>query len=72
MKSKKCEEYHFKYYDDKNLFDLSYQHGCYKAYFKRKGANKSIDKMKKVLEEKIKSTEHEVINIYTKVVKKYD
>lgn len=57
----KCEEYHLNYYDDKDLFDLSYQHGCYKAYFKRKGANKSIDKMKKVLEEKIKSTEREIL-----------
>jgi len=35
--------------------------GCYKAYFKRKGANKSQEKMKRVLEEKIKSTEREIL-----------
>ena len=45
----KCDKHHLDYYADEDLFDLSYQHGCYKAYYKRKGAVKSIEKMKKVI-----------------------
>jgi len=51
------ERWELDYYDDKDLFDLSYQHRCYPRYFKRKCAEKSIEKMERVLKNKIESTE---------------
>ena len=56
-----CEKNDLQYYDDNDLFDLSYQHGCYKFYVKRKGAKKSPEKMKKAIEIKIKSAEREIL-----------
>jgi hypothetical protein len=56
----KCEQYDLDYYADEDLFDLSHQHRCYKAFYKRKGATKSPEKMKRVLETKIHSTEHDI------------
>lgn len=35
----------FDYYDDVDVFDLSYQHHCYGMYALRKGAKRSKDKM---------------------------
>lgn len=69
------------YFDDKDIFDLSYQHKCCKAYFKRKDAKKSIKKMKKVIQRKIddnnrkiKYAEHdiEMLKEELKKVKKGD
>lgn len=34
------------YYDEKDVFDLSYQHNCYKRFMKRKGAPRSRDAMR--------------------------
>lgn len=56
-----CKEYDLKYYDDNDLFDLSYQHGRYKLYFKRKEAKKSPEKMRNVIEIKIETAEHEIL-----------
>lgn len=53
-------EYDTNYYADEDIFDLSYQHGCYKVFFKRKGAQKSISKMESVLNQKIKRIEAEI------------
>ena len=51
------------YYADENLFDLSYQHRCYKKYYKRKGAKKSADKMRKVIENKISEKERKIATL---------
>lgn len=34
-----------KYYANEDVFDLSYQHGCYKYFVKKKGAVRSKEKM---------------------------
>ena len=46
------------YYDDEDLFNLSYQHGCYEYYVKRKGAELSIDKMLQSIKHKIEDAEY--------------
>lgn len=48
------------YFDHVDLFDLSHQHGCYKSYAKRKGAQRSKEKMLAVIAEKIESNESEI------------
>ncbi len=55
-----CSEYDFNYYADEDLFDLSYQNRCYRRFYKRKGAKRSAEKMKKVLEEKIKEAIYKI------------
>ena len=48
------------YYDDKDLYIITDQHGCVPRcvhYFKTIGANKSIEKMKKSIESKILNLE---------------
>lgn len=45
--------YDMDYYADEDIFDFSHQHGCYKRYVLRKGAEKSIEKQERVLLEKI-------------------
>lgn len=55
-----CTVFDLDYYADEDLFNLSYQHGFYKLYYKRKGAVKSPEKMKNVLMQKIKSTEEDI------------
>lgn len=52
-----CREYDIQYYEDEDIFDLSYQHGCYKKYCIKKDAKRSMEKMKNVLNEKIKDSE---------------
>jgi hypothetical protein len=56
----KCEEYNFNYYADDDLFNLSYQHGCYKRFYKKLGAQKSFVKMEQILKNKITSAENEI------------
>jgi hypothetical protein len=56
----KIEKYNLDYYDDTDLFDLSHQHHCYEAFYKKKNAMKSAIKMEKVLIEKIQSLEHDI------------
>ncbi len=41
------------YYSDKDIFNLSHQHGCYEKYAIRRGAQKSKSKMLTVLRQKI-------------------
>jgi hypothetical protein len=48
------------YYSDSDLFDLSQQHSCYPKYGKKKGAEKSKEKMAAVIAEKIASAEHNI------------
>lgn len=58
-----CKEYPYNYYDDKDIFNLSYQHGCYKRIVVRKGAKKSKEKMKEVLEYKISESERQLKSV---------
>jgi hypothetical protein len=44
----KCKKSDLSYYDNKDIFNLSYQHGYRSAYYKRKGSKKSIEKIKYV------------------------
>ncbi len=53
-------EYDTNYYADEDIFDLSYQHGCKKLLFKRKGAQKSITKMESVLNKEIENIEAQI------------
>lgn len=53
-------EHEFGYYDDSDLFNLSHQHGCYKHYTKRKGAERSKGKMLDTINKKISDTEYEI------------
>lgn len=46
------------YYDNEDLFNLSYQHDCYKFYVKRKSAERSIDKMLQSIKYKIEDAEY--------------
>lgn len=51
-------DYEQGYYADEDLFNLSYQHHCYKYFTKRKGAERSKEKMLKTINEKIEDAEH--------------
>lgn len=66
----KATENDYNYYDDEDLFDLSYQHRSYKRYFKKKGSERSKNKMKEVLEKKIEDNER-VIRWSTSLLKDY-
>lgn len=55
------DEYDLKYYDDSDIFNLSYQHGCYKRYAKRKGAERSKKKMERVLSRRIEENAHKIV-----------
>lgn len=48
------------YYADEDLFDLSYQHGCYGYYVKKKGAVRSPEKMRAVILNRIGENEHKI------------
>lgn len=48
------------YYDDSDLFDLSTQHHCHNRYAKRKGAERSKEKMMLTLLDKITSSQHKI------------
>lgn len=54
------KENELNYYADDDIFNLSRQHGCYKEFYKRKGTEKSSDKMEEVLKYKIQEIEHEL------------
>lgn len=41
------------YFDDGDVFDLSYQHHCYPYFAIRKGAKRSQEKMRRVVAEKV-------------------
>lgn len=56
----KISESDMSYYADEDVFDLSTQHHCYKAFYKRKNAEKSFDKMERVLIRKIEEIEHNI------------
>ena len=55
-----CGEYDTQFYADEDIFNLSHQKGCYKKYCVRKDVNRSTEKMKFVLAEKIKSEERKI------------
>ena len=44
-----AQEHETRYYNEADLFDLSYQHGCYPKLMKRKGAKRSREAMYKAL-----------------------
>jgi hypothetical protein len=56
----KCNKRDMCYYADEDIFDLSYQHGCYENYYKKKNAVISHDKMEQVLKDKIEILEREI------------
>lgn len=59
-KVERIRENDLNYYDDKDVFDLTSQNSIEKYYFKRKGAKRSVDKMKEVLNRKIEKYEGEI------------
>lgn len=56
----KCREEDYKYYNDEDIFNLSSQEGCYKDFYIRKGAERSADKMKSTIKNKIQKTISEI------------
>jgi hypothetical protein len=54
------DEFAYKYYEDDDIYDLSYQHRCCKRYALRRGAEKSKQKMLKTLYGKLSDTQHEI------------
>lgn len=48
------------YYSDEDVFNLSYQHRCYKYFVKKKGAARSQDKMIETLKAKIADAEYQI------------
>jgi len=40
-----CSESDVRYYNDNDIIDLSYQHGCYKRFVKRRGSKRSKEVM---------------------------
>lgn len=54
------KQYDLIYYADEDLFNLSYQHGCYKRYAKRKGAVRSREKMLRIIKERISEAEYKL------------
>ena len=53
-------EHDLVYYSDDDLFDLSYQHGCYKFLVKKKGAVRDVVKMEKIILERISNCEYKI------------
>jgi hypothetical protein len=49
-----------RYFDDADCFNLCYQHGCYKQYAVRKGAQRSQTKMLSEVEEKVRNVRGEI------------
>jgi len=56
----KIGELDTQYYDDKDIFNLSYQHHCYIKFCIKEGAKRSADKMKAVLNAKIAESKREI------------
>jgi len=56
----KIEKYDSNYYDDKDIFNLSHQHGCYPLFYKKKGAKRSKKKMIEVVKMSIENLEHKI------------
>lgn len=54
------EEYEVPNYAPENIFNLSYQHGCYKRFVKRKGAAHSRDAMLKHLGEQMEKAKRDL------------
>lgn len=61
--AEECKEDPYNYYDDEDIFDLSYQHNSQKRIMVRKGAKRSKDKMKEVLEYKISESERQLKSV---------
>lgn len=55
-----CHEDVTMYYDQKDWFNLSYQHGCYKRYVLKKGAQRSQKQMILSIQEKIDDTTRKI------------
>lgn len=52
------KEWEREYYDDEDIFDLSYQHHCYSYFVKKKGAVRSQAKMLQSIKTKIEEAEY--------------
>lgn len=72
----KISEHQLCYYADKDIFDLSHQHGCYKDYKVRKGAPRSSEKMLRVIQQQIEdaiyrkgAAERELVRLSEKLEK---
>lgn len=55
-----CSKYDYKYYDKKDIFDLSYQHHCYEQYMRKKDAKRLKDVMLDYIYYKIKENKDEL------------
>lgn len=59
----KCSEHEALYYDDTDVFNLSRQKRCYREFYKRKDAEKSITKIKDILMEDIEYIESKISSL---------
>lgn len=55
----KAEEWERMYYNEKDFYNLSYQHGCYKKFAKRKGAKRDKGVMLDSLQEALKKAKYD-------------
>lgn len=55
-----CSERDTLYYDDNDVFNLSRQHGYYNAFYRRKDAERSMEKVKQVLLEDIEYIQNKI------------
>ncbi|MGJ0846534.1 hypothetical protein ACR77J_07590 [Tissierella praeacuta] len=56
----RIKEYEMDFYADEDAFNLSHQHRCYKAYYKKKDSQKCPKKMEEVLLYKIERAKSEI------------
>lgn len=61
-------EHDLVYYSDDDLFNLSYQHGCYKFFVKKKGAVRDVIKMERIILEKISYCEDSINSMKRDIV----
>lgn len=56
----KCNEDDYKYYNANDIFNLSYQHGCYPRFYKRKGALRSPEVMEEIIKRQIEELKQSI------------
>jgi len=60
---KKCSECDLVYYADKDIFNLSHQHGCYKDFYIKKDAKRNKEKMLTELHERMEKAKRDLEKI---------
>jgi hypothetical protein len=56
----KCDRDDYKYYNEDDIFDLSYQSGCYARYRKKKGAVRSAEVMRRTIKRGIEKAQSDI------------